>query len=95
MTTPTRKEVLNANDAIRRGNARKPTRLPDGEVAFRIPQQDWQVLMTLFPELQHHDATERLDAWKRFRHSEVGKKYLVVRAPSAVKLSNNHRIIVK
>ena len=87
MTTPTRTQVLNANQAIRRGNARKPTKLPDGEVAFRIPENDWPVLMVLFPELKHHDATTRMAAWNKFRHNPVAEKYLVVRTPNQVKRS--------
>lgn len=95
MTTPTRNEVLAANEAIRRGNARKPTRLPDGEVAFRIPTDDWPVLMRLFPDLQHPHAETRRTAWVKFRSSAVGEKYLVVRSPAQVRRSNNNRIIIK
>ncbi len=93
MTTPTRHQVLNANAAIRRGNARKPTRLPDGEVAFRIPESDWQVLMTTHPDLKHPDADMRMAAWRKFRHSAVAEKYLVVRTPAQVKRGGNKRII--
>ena len=93
MGTPTRNQVLRANEAITRGNARKPTRLPDGEVAFRIPEEDWRVLMKTHPDLMHHDASVRMEAWRKFQHSPVGAPYLVVRAPNQVKRSNNHRII--
>ena len=95
MHTPTRNQVLHANEAITRGNARKPTRLPDGEVQFRIPEADWPVLMKLFPDLKHHDATTRMAAWREFQHSPVAEPYLVVRTPNQVKRSNNHRIISK
>ena len=95
MTTSTRTEILNANDAIRRGNARKPTRLPDGEVAFRIPEADWPVLMTLFPDLKHTDASMRMAAWNKFKHDPVAEKYLVVRTPNQVKRAGNTRIIAR
>lgn len=95
MTTPTRRQVLNANDAMRRGNARKPTRLPDGEVAFRIPSDDWPVLMKLVPGLNNTHAPTRLEAWKKFRESPLAEKYLVVRSPAQVRRSNKQRIIVK
>ncbi len=85
MNTPSRQRVLDANDAIRRGNADKPRRLPDGEVAFRIPEADWGVLMRMYPELNHPDATTRLAAWKKFRHSPLGEPYLVVRTPNQVR----------
>lgn len=92
MTTPTRQQVLNANQAITRGNARKPTRLPDGETAFRIPENDWRVLMTTHPDLMHKNADTRMEAWRKFQHSPVAEKYLVVRTPNQVQRSNNHRI---
>lgn len=93
MTTPTRNQVLTANEAIRRGNARKPTKLPDGEVAFRIPESDWPVLQKLFPDLAHADASMRHAAWKKFRHNPVAEKYLVTRTPSQVQRSGPKRII--
>lgn len=92
MYTPTRDQVLQANQAITRGNARKPTRLPDGEVAFRIPEADWAVVMKTHPDLMHHDAAVRMAAWRKFQHSPVGQPYLVVRTPGQVQRSNNHRI---
>jgi len=87
MTTATRKQVLNANEAIRRGNAAKPTRLPDGEVTFRIPEDDWPVLMCIYPDLKHPDPDMRHAAWAKFRASPVGEKYLVVRTPAQVQRS--------
>jgi len=87
MTTPTRNQVLAANEAIRRGNARKPTRLPDGEVTFRIPEADWPVLMRTHPDLKHPDPDMRHAAWAKFRASPVGEKYLVVRTPAQVRRS--------
>ena len=93
MPTPTRNQVLTANESIRRGNARKPTRLPDGEVELRIPTDDWHVLMRLFPDLKNTDATVRENAWRKFRHHPVAEKYLVVRPPNQVKRSGNKRII--
>lgn len=95
MTIPTRNQVLTANEAIRRGNARKPTRLDDGEVTFRIPESDWPVLMTLYPNLKHPDTCIRQDAWQQFRHDPVGEKYLVVRTPQQVRRSNASRIVIK
>jgi hypothetical protein len=89
----TRRAILKDNEAMRRGNARKPRKLPDGEVAFRIPEEDWPVLMAVCPDLKHQDAATRLDAWKKFRHSPLAEKYLVVRTPAQVKRSNT-RIIV-
>jgi hypothetical protein len=82
MTTPTRQQVLNANAAIRRGNARRPTRLPDGEVTFRIPDADWPVLMIARPDLKHPDNAIRMAAWNDLRHDPLGEKYLVVRTPT-------------
>jgi len=93
MTTPNRQQVLNANQAIRRGNARKPARLPDGEVVFRIPEADWPVLMRLFPDLKHKDATMRMSAWREFRQTETAEKYMVVRTPRQVK--QGQRIITQ
>ena len=95
LTEFTRAEILNANEAIRRGNARKPRKLPDGEVAFRIPEADWPVLMTLFPDLKHPDATMREAAWHKFKHDPVAEKYLVVRTPNQVKRAGNIRIIAR
>lgn len=95
MSELTRSQVLNGNEAMRRGNTRKPTRLPDGEVEFRIPTEDYAMLMRKFPWLQHKDPAIRLHAWKTFRASPMGEKYLVVRSPSQVQRSHNNRIIVK
>ena len=95
MTTPTRDQVLKANESIRRGNARKPTRLPDGQVAFRIPTEDWPVLMRLFPDLESKDNTARMTAWRELQHSPVGEKYLVIRAPNQVQRSHRNRVIVQ
>ncbi len=92
MSTPTRQQVINANDSIRRGNARKPTRLPDGEVQFRIPEADWPVLMIIYPDLKHRDASTRMAAWREFAQSAHAEPYLVVRTPNQVRRSDNHRI---
>lgn len=94
MLSPTRFQVLNANESIRRGNARKPTRLPDGEVAFRIPDADWPVLKRIFPDLAHTDATTRHAAWAKFRRTPVAEKYLVTRTPAQVQRGDK-RIIVR
>jgi hypothetical protein len=90
-----RHDILKANETIRRGNERKPRRLPDGEVTFRIPDDDWPVLMVLRPDLKHPDAATRMAAWQEFRHSPLAEKYLVVRTPTQVRRSNNHRIITR
>ena len=82
---PTRKQVIKANEAITRGNARKPTKLPDGEVTFRIPTGDWPAILRLYPALNSSDADARLIAWKEFRHNPIAEQYLVVRSPNRVK----------
>lgn len=93
MTTPTRHTVLKANEAIRRGNGAKPRKLPDGEVVFRIPQEDWTQLMETHPDLMHPDPDLRMAAWRKLRHSDIGEKYLVVRPPNRVILTSDRVII--
>ena len=95
MTTPTRNQVLTANESIRRGNASRPRRLPDGEVQMRIPEKDWHALMLIFPNLKHRDAAVRQVAWREFAQSPGAEPYLVVRTPGQVRRSNNNRIIVR
>lgn len=88
-----RRKVLEDNVKRRQGSA--PVRkLNDGEVVFRIPTEDINVLRVIYPELFHKDATVRLNAWKKFRHSPVAEKYLVTRTPKQVKATDK-RIIVK
>jgi len=95
MTAPNRSQVLDANKRIRDGVASKPTRLDDGEVAFRIPESDWPIIMQAFPDLQHPDHVIRLKAWHEFRRTEFAKPYLVTRTPDQVRRGNKNRIIVK
>jgi hypothetical protein len=87
-----RKLILDNNAALRIGDG--PRRLDDGEVTFRIPDEDVPVLRRIYPELFHSDHTVRLNAWKKFRHNPVAEKYLVTRTPNQVKRSPRG-IIVK
>lgn len=97
MTTPTRNQVLEANQKLRQGmlTPEEVRALDMGYVAMRIPTDDWKVLRTLFPDLESKDHAVRLAAWKKLQASPVGEKYLVTRTPNQVKRSNNHRIIMK
>jgi len=89
-----RNAVLDANKGIREGRLNGPRRLDEGEVTFRIPKQDYKVLLRLFPDLVNPQHDVRLAAWKQFRNSPVGERYLVTRTPRQVK-ANQNRIIVK
>lgn len=91
--TSQRNKILKNNEAIRRGNAPKPKRLPDGEVTFRIPDEDWPMLMLMFPELNQADSQLRHKAWQAFRDTPTAEKYLVVRTPSQVR-ADTQRIII-
>ena len=88
-----RRKILDHNRAIREGRADKPTRLPDGEVAFRIPTSDMPVLVRLFPDLAHKDGQVQRAAWDKFRHHPLAEQYLVQRTPSQVKRSPGGIII--
>ena len=89
-----RHAILKHNQAIREGTAERPTRLDDGEVALRIPVEDWPVLRRMYPELEAKDHAIRLAAWHKFRKSAIGEKYLVTRTPGQVRKSQKG-IIVK
>lgn len=95
----TRKQVLVANQQIRQGSTPLPTRLDDGYVSLRIPQQDWPVLRKWDPELESPDPEIRLKAWKRLEASPLGDLYRVqLRSPAQVKRATRHGnrgIIVK
>jgi len=88
-----RKKVLEHNRLARAGLA-PVRRLEEGEVVFKIPDEDIPVLKRIYPLLFHKDHAVRLKAWKKFRHNPVAEKYLVTRTPRQVRASNN-RIIVK
>ena len=90
-----RTQILELNHDIRRGNGKRPTRLPDGEVEFRIPEEDFPVLCQMYPALLSEDQDEAMQEWNKLRHSPIGEKYLVTRTPNQVKRSGNSRIIVR
>lgn len=87
-----RDRILKHNQAAREGRA-PVRRLDDGEVVFKIPTEDFKVLARIYPGLVSKDNAERLQAWKALRHSPVGEKYLVTRAPRQVQRSS--KVIVK
>lgn len=87
-----RKLILDNNAKLRQGEGTR--RLEDGEVTFRIPTKDMDVLKVIYPELVCTDHSIRLAAWKKFRSNPVAEKYLVVRTPNQVKRSQRG-IIVK
>ena len=86
-----RKLILDNNAALRQGEGAR--RLEDGEVTFRIPEDDMKVLQRIYPELVSTDHSIRLAAWKKFRGSPVAEKYLVVRTPRQVRNSQRGIII--
>lgn len=86
-----RKLILDNNAALRQGEGAR--RLEDGEVTFRIPEDDMKVLQRIYPELVSKDHSIRLAAWKKFRGSPVAEKYLVVRTPRQVRNSQRGIII--
>lgn len=88
-----RQKILEHNQQARAGLA-PVRRLDEGEVVFKIPDEDVKVLRVIYPELFSKDHKIRLAAWKKFRHNPVAEKYLVTRTPRQVRASNN-RIIVK
>jgi len=90
--TESRKHILDDN-ASRRSGALPVQRLPDGEVAFKIPKQDYKMLTRMFPDLISTDNTTRLAAWHKLRRSPIGAKYLVVRTPAQVRRSQKGIII--
>ena len=89
-----RKQVLNHNQAVRRGTLPRPRRLDDGEVVFKIPLADMKVLQRIYPELVSVDHSIRLAAWKKLRKTPIAEQYLVTRTPNQVKRSPGG-IIVK
>lgn len=93
-----RNQILDDN-AQRRSGALPVTRLDDGYVALKIPEDDFQVLVMMFPELKAKDPVVRLAAWKNLEASELGDKYRVTkRSPNQVRRATalgNKGIIVK
>lgn len=93
-----RDEVLADNQQRRQGSL-PVTRLDDGYVSLKIPEQDYAILTRLFPELKAKDPVVRLAAWKNLEASELGDKYRVTeRSPNQVRRATalgNKGIIVK
>lgn len=88
-----RKTILEHNQALREQRLPGPRRLEDGEVVFKIPTQDYKVLVRIYPDLASTDNAVRLAAWKKLRNSPVGEKYLVTRTPNQVRKSKGGIII--
>lgn len=87
-----RKRILLHNHAARQGLA-PVRRLDEGEVVFKIPKEDWPRLRIQYPELESKDHAIRLAAWKRFRETPEGEKYLVTRTPRQVRMSDKRTIV--
>ena len=51
------------------------TDLSFGRLALQIPEDHYEVLTMLFPDIQHQDATVKSLAWKDFMASEYSIPY--------------------
>jgi hypothetical protein len=99
MSTPTRKQVLKANQLVRLGNLQKPRRLDCGYTSMRIPEKDFYRLVKANKDLIHADRETRMKAWKQLEASPLGNVYRVTEhSPAEVKAiarRGNKGIIIK
>lgn len=76
MSNPVRRAVLESIRSVREGTTTH-RHTPFARHTLRIPENDYRVLVHLFPRLNSNNPDERLAAWDAFELSEFAEPYRV------------------